>query len=38
MQLKTTMVHIQNIFNVPQVCQETQELIADGRLLEAHRK
>ncbi|XP_064405775.1 exocyst complex component 3-like isoform X2 [Halichondria panicea] len=36
-QLKTTMVHIQNIFNVPQVCQETKELIADGRLLEAHR-
>lgn len=37
-QLKTTSMHLQNIFNVPQVVSETYDLIKDGRLLEAHRK
>ena len=31
-------MHIQNIFNVRQVVDETQELIKEGKLLEAHRK
>ena len=31
-------MHIQNIFNVRQVVTETQELIKEGKLLEAHRK
>ena len=37
-QLKTTSMHLHNIFNVPQVVSETYDLIKDGRLLEAHRK
>jgi len=36
-QLKTTSMHLHNIFNVPQVVSETYDLIKDGRLLEAHR-
>ena len=31
-------MHIQNIFNVLQVVDETKELIKEGKLLEAHRK
>jgi hypothetical protein len=31
-------MHIQNIFNVRQVVDETKELIKEGKLLEAHRK
>lgn len=38
LQLKTTSMHLHNIFNVPQVVSETYDLIKDGRLLEAHRK
>ena len=37
-QLRTTTMHIQNIFNVLQVVEETKELIKEGKLLEAHRK
>ena len=37
LQLKTTTIHIHNIFNVPDVVQKTYELIKNGRLLEAHR-
>lgn len=37
-QLKTTTNHIHNIFNVPTAVKETQELIQQDRLLEAHRK
>ena len=38
LQLKTTNVHIHNIFNVPQAVAETRELIKEQKLLEAHRK
>ena len=38
LQLRTTTMHIQNIFNVLQVVEETKELIKEGKLLEAHRK
>jgi len=38
LQLKITSMHLNNIFNVPQVVSETYDLIKDGRLLEAHRK
>lgn len=38
LQLKTTTNHIHNIFNVPTVVKETQDLIQENRLLEAHRK
>ena len=31
-------MHIQNIFNVRQVVDDTKELIKEGKLLEAHRK
>ena len=31
-------MHIQNIFNVRQVVEETKDLIKEGKLLEAHRK
>ena len=36
-QLRTTDVHINNIFGVPQVVGEIQSCINDGELLRAHQ-
>lgn len=37
-QLKTTSIHLHNIFNVPEAVAETHDLIKEQKLLEAHRK
>ena len=38
LQLKTTTVHIHNIFTLPTAVMKTHELIQQDRLLEAHKK